>query len=381
MMRKRLLWAGLAALVTLGLALALSRRAEAAGYPPPPSPGVSNEYCLGCHGKPDQIKTLPSGEQLYLTIDPAVYAKSVHGSGGYACVQCHTTITAYPHPENTAQDRRDVTLELYPTCQQCHLGNYERAEDSVHQEALNGGDKNAAVCSDCHNPHAQVRLTHPDTGELLPNAHLLIPQTCARCHSAIYDQYAESVHGQALTEFHNPDVPACIDCHGVHNIQSPTTNAFRNTSTAMCANCHTDEERMSKYDISTAVLSTYLADFHGTTVTLFQKEAPDQETNKPVCFDCHGIHNIARSADPQHGLQMQTNVLVACQKCHPDATPNFPAAWLSHYEPSPEKNPLVYYVDLFYQFFIPGVLGGMAIFVASDVWRRFLRRGKGAAHS
>ena len=373
-------WLFISAFLGAGLALAVFTLAFAV---PSASaePGVGNEYCLSCHGQPDQIKDLPSGERLYLTIDPTLYADSVHGQGGYACVQCHTDIRTFPHPESKAQDRRDVTLSMYTTCKQCHSGNFEKTLDSVHQKALEEGNKNAAVCSDCHNPHAQQRLTHPDTRQLLPRAHVQIPQTCARCHSEIYDQYKKSVHGAARLENINPDVPACIDCHGVHNIPDPTTAAFRLRSPELCAKCHTDPARMSKYGISTQVLNTYLADFHGTTVTLFEKQTPDQVTNKPVCFDCHGIHDIARPDDPQKGLQVKENLLQTCQKCHPDATPNFPDAWLSHYDPSPDKNPLVYYVNLFYKIFIPSVIGGMALFVASDIGRRLIKRGKGAARS
>ena len=124
---------------------------------------------------------------------------------------------------------------------------------------------------------------------------------------------------------------------------------------------------MDKYGISTQVLDTYVADFHGTTVTLFEKEAPDQETDKPVCFDCHGVHDIKRVDDPVEGLRIKENLLARCQVCHPDATANFPDAWLSHYIPSPERNTLVYLVDQFYKFFIPTVLGGMAILVVFDV--------------
>jgi len=373
-------WLFISAFLGAGLALAVFTLAFAV---PSASaePGVGNEYCLSCHGQPDQIKDLPSGERLYLTIDPRLYADSVHGQGGYACVQCHTDIRTFPHPESKAQDRRDVTLSMYTTCKQCHSGNFEKTLDSVHQKALEEGNKNAAVCSDCHNPHAQQRLTHPDTRQLLPRAHVQIPQTCARCHSEIYDQYKKSVHGAARLENINPDVPACIDCHGVHNIPDPTTAAFRLRSPELCAKCHTDPARMSKYGISTQVLNTYLADFHGTTVTLFEKQTPDQVTNKPVCFDCHGIHDIARPDDPQKGLQVKENLLQTCQKCHPDATPNFPDAWLSHYDPSSDKNPLVYYVNLFYKIFIPSVIGGMALFVASDIGRRLIKRGKGAARS
>jgi hypothetical protein len=86
------------------------------------------------------------------------------------------------------------------------------------------------------------------------------------------------------------------------------------------------------------------------------------------------VHNIARADDPQKGLSVKANLLTTCQRCHPEATPNFPDSWLSHYIPSPEKNSVVYYVNVFYQFFIPGVIGGMLIFVASDIGRRWLRR-------
>jgi hypothetical protein len=100
-------------------------------------------------------------------------------------------------------------------------------------------------------------------------------------------------------------------------------------------------------------------------------------TNKPVCFDCHGVHNISRPDDPQKGLRVKENLLATCQKCHPEATANFPDAWLSHYIPSPQQNSLVYYVNQFYRFFIPTVLGGMGIFVASDIGWKLLRRRKG----
>ena len=138
---------------------------------------------------------------------------------------------------------------------------------------------------------------------------------------------------------------------------------------------------MSQYGISTNVLNTYVADFHGTTVTLFEKISPEQPTNKPVCFDCHGIHSIKKVDDPVYGLEMKDNLLIACQRCHPNATANFPDAWMSHYIPSPDKYPIVYYVNLFYKFFIPAVLGGMGIFVISDMARRLIELIKGAKHA
>ena len=52
-----------------------------------------------------------------------------------------------------------------------------------------------------------------------------------------------------------------------------------------------------------------MADFHGSTVTLFQRRHPDQVTNKPVCYDCHGVHDIASKNDPKKGLQVKENLL------------------------------------------------------------------------
>ena len=369
----------------LALALAgMARPASAAAMPPSSqpvsafSPAADNAACLSCHSQPGLTKTLPSGEVLSLTIDQSHFSASVHQ--GLNCTDCHKDITGFPHPALRAQNLRSVSLQFYTVCQQCHATQYNQTLESVHQKALVGGNLNAAICTDCHNPHSQTQIKDPKTGALLPGARLLIPQVCARCHSAIYDQYKQSVHGAALTQADNTDVPTCIDCHGVHNIEDPTSTAFRISSPLLCAKCHTNASIMNKYGISTQVLNTYVADFHGTTVTLFEKISPNQATNKPVCFDCHGVHEIKRVDDPVYGLAMKQNLLKACQRCHPDATTNFPAAWMSHYIPSPTHDALVYYVNLFYKIFIPAVIGGMLVYVISDIARRLLERRKGVKH-
>jgi hypothetical protein len=185
------------------------------------------------------------------------------------------------------------------------------------------------------------------------------------------------VHGAALLGEGNEDVPSCIDCHQVHSVSGPLSEgSFHLFSPQICAECHEDAALMSKYGISTDVIDTYVSDFHGTTVYLFQSTAPDQETNKPVCIDCHGVHNMRQVDDPESAV-IKENLLATCQKCHPDATANFPTSWVSHYRPSLTHSPLVFFVRLFYMILIPVVLGGMAIFVATDIYRR-ARRGRGA---
>jgi predicted CXXCH cytochrome family protein len=243
-------------------------------------------------------------------------------------------------------------------------------------QAHNAGNEMAPACTDCHNPHTQTHLVD-ENGKTLKEARVNIPVTCSKCHAEITEQYKNSVHGASLLEEGNTDTPTCIDCHSVHNV-AEVDNAFRLRSPQICSKCHADKELMDKYGLSSEVNNTYVADFHGTTVTIFEKTAPDQVTNTPVCIDCHGVHNMTRSDDPNNGLHIKANLLRTCQKCHPEATENFPDSWMSHYKASPKTAPLVYYVNLFYKIVIPVVIGGMVLYILSDIIRRLIEKRKGA---
>src|SRR4030042_5638246 len=183
-----------------------------------------------------------------------------------------------------------------------------------------------------------------------------IAVACSKCHRGIYEEYASSIHGSALLE-ENPDVPVCITCHGVHNIPSATTASFRLGSLDLCAGCHANKELMDKYGISSNVLKTYLDDFHGKTAGFYQKEPSEVWPETPVCADCPGRHDIKAVQEPESQV-IKENLLATCRKCHPDARANFPSAWLSHYEPSLDKAPLVYLVNMYYRVLIPLMVAG-----------------------
>lgn len=335
---------------------------------------ADNSDCLKCHQVEALETQADNGETLKLFVDAEKYDHSVHGESGVKCVDCHVGFRPSPGHGFEVESLRAATIKLNETCANCHATQADQEKDGVHALARSEGKMEAAVCTDCHTAHEVRRLRYPVTGQQLPGTRIWIAQTCQQCHSAIFDKYKESVHGSALINENNVDVPTCIDCHGVHVIEDPTTTAFRLSSPQLCAGCHTNAAIMDRYGISTQVLNTYVADFHGTTVTIFEKVSPDAVTDKPVCYDCHGIHDIVSADDPEKGLRVRQNILTKCQQCHPDATANFPDAWMSHYIPSPEKYPVVYYVDLFYKFFIPAVLGPMLILVVMDFGRMMINR-------
>jgi hypothetical protein len=324
--------------------------------------GVADETCLACHAQPGQTFELPSGELLYISVDPETYYASAHGQAGIACVQCHTDISSYPHPPFAAETRREYTVEHYEMCQTCHIQPYEEATNDAHLLAIDRGVMEAATCVDCHGVHD---ITHP--AQPLSR----IPQTCQRCHSLIFEEFRNSVHGEALIGAGNPDVPTCSDCHNHHNMQGPTNTQFALFSPELCARCHANRELAERYEMNPYVYDTYVADFHGTSITIFQAVAPGQRPNQALCIDCHGVHDIFRVDDP---ASVRAQILPTCQQCHPQADIDFPDAWLSHYPPSPRHAPLVFYARLFYTILIPVLIGGMVIFVVGDIGRRISDR-------
>lgn len=336
----------------------------------------STEFCLSCHANPYLQMTLASGEVISVAFDEEAYAASVHGqhgTTGYLCTRCHVGMNEYPHAPVAAETARDLTIEMSTSCSRCHTDMYDETADGAHFTLLANGNHDAAVCSDCHTGHAVEPLRDPVTRAALPTAAQTGVEMCADCHSEIYSRYTQSVHGAALLEG-NTDVATCSDCHGVHSVEGPTTNtAFKLFSPDTCATCHADQDLMAKYGINTDVFNTYVADFHGTTVSIFQHTAAGQEFNSPVCVDCHGVHDMV-AVSAENSPLLKENLVGVCQRCHPGATTNFPDAWLSHYTPSLERTPITTIATVAYAIMIPAVIGGLGMFVVTDMRRR--RRNK-----
>jgi cytochrome c553 len=331
---------------------------QAPSQTPPPTPPEGVAYCLACHEDKDAALTLDDKTSLSLTVDWAEFTRSVHGKQ-LVCTDCHAKYDQ-DHPSGkTFASRRAYTLSAYATCKKCHFDTYTKTLESVHYKLLKAGMDSAPVCSDCHGSH-NIQNPHAKRA--------MLSRSCASCHVATYEQYAKSVHGKALVEDGNLDVPACADCHTHHQIQAPDSATFKLNVPGICIKCHGDKALMSKYGISTTVAQTYLSDFHGVTASLTKAASTGQPQMVVTCVNCHGMHDIA-SPKLRGAEAMRTTVAAACASCHQGASPGFPAAWLSHYEPSLRHAPMVYVVDLFYRFFIPFMVFGLVLQVLLHVYR------------
>lgn len=337
-------------------------------------PTGDNSFCLTCHADSSDTKILADGTELSVGVDLTELENSVHGSsndeGRLGCVDCHG-IDTFPHDNPLPETGRAYTVQTSLSCTNCHTEQTDNLNDDVHYVALSNGNLRSATCVDCHGAHDIQPPNEPITQ---------ISVTCGDCHSTTFTEYRDSVHGEALFDG-DENAPTCVSCHGVHGIQHPTTALFRNRSPELCAICHADEDLMSQYDISTNVFDSYLADFHGTTVSLFDQSDPNVPSNKAVCYDCHGVHDITR-ADDSKSQVVRENLLATCQECHPDASSDFPDTWVGHFDPTIESNPLLYVVNLFYDIVIPLVVGAFIFLIAVDIIGRIRRRfgGQGEQH-
>lgn len=186
-----------------------------------------------------------------------------------------------------------------------------------------------------------------------------------------YGDWQNSVHGQAYLAG-DTNAPACTDCHSDPAGDEFLSAAGRLLIPERCANCHTDEEKMSSYGLATDVYDTYLADFHGTTIAYYRNQKEPEWRYEAVCSDCHEYHAVFGKDDPRSTVSA-ANLQSTCQRCHADAPPNFDNA--GHYRTSGSSaSPLVSVLGWIYRILIPTVIGLMLVYIGLDIISRLRTR-------
>lgn len=325
-----------------------------------------NDHCLRCHKHAMGIR-LRNGEHVSLKVDAAALGGSVHAK--LACFDCHFGFSSTQHPKRNFNSPRDFSIAQSEACRRCHFDKYTKTLESIHYSILSQGNLKAPVCTDCHGSHTVVQARADK---------LQSSRRCGRCHQEVYQIYTKSVHGTALIAENNLDVPICADCHTAHTIIGAHTQDYTDRVPEICGKCHSDVALMGKYGLYPGVVTSYLQDFHGVTLQLYQRQkngdgAAASRRSIATCVDCHGIHDITKTTGPSSNL-VKARLVKRCEKCHPGATEDFPDAWLSHYEPSLSNAPLVYLINLTYQVFIPFMLIGLVLQILLHIWRYAVNR-------
>ena len=166
-----------------------------------------------------------------------------------------------------------------------------------------------------------------------------ISRTCARCHQAHLGRLRERACTASRSLDGNADVPVCTDCHRSHDIGGAAHHRVARADAGDVRQVpHQREPLMAKYGLSTNVVSHLprrLPRHDARRSRSTSGTAAPGGAVAALCIDCHGVHDItARRRDPQSPV-LKANLVADMPQVPPGGAPTtFPAAWLSHYEPS-----------------------------------------------
>jgi cytochrome b subunit of formate dehydrogenase len=338
-----------------------------------PAPKPTNDDCLACHGDPAMTKDV-NGKPVSLYLSPEAFKNSMHG-GMFTCVDCHADVKSSPHETTPAKvscaqchadqqaaydrsfhakaiqagDTRAATCvdchgsphellaasdprskvshaNIPATCGTCHGQKFVMAasghsnqpflsyQESVHGRLVASGSDKAAVCTDCHGSHEILAASDAKS----PIFKFNVPATCAKCHSAVQQEFMQSIHGQAITRG-NWQAPVCTDCHGIHSIKArldPNSSvSAQNLARVTCARCHEGVRLSQEFGVAGRRTTTYLESYHGLASKLGSQVVAN-------CASCHGVHNILPSSDPRSTIN-RANLVATCGHCHPGVTDKF----------------------------------------------------------
>lgn len=176
-----------------------------------------------------------------------------------------------------------------------------RPELIVTPKALVGGPHEKLKCIECHEDAAR-----------LPHAATLNRSTCAKsCHENAWTAYNAGAHKKAFDESKEL-APTCASCHGGHDIlRIADRKAPQNrlNSLFLCGNCHEKHGVDQDGGDSKQRVSTYLASAHAKAVT---KAGLLWGAS---CADCHGAHQVLKSADPDSKVN-RSRIPETCGQCH-----------------------------------------------------------------
>jgi len=329
------------------------------------------QTCRGCHatlGPEDQVQ-LEDGTELPTYVGTNAIDHSVHADD-LDCIDCHRAMRGYPHEPIRVPTERAYRHEMSKNCNGCHFELFDRLRDSMHFQQVREDNLDAATCVDCHGHHEVESPAEPRDE---------VSRRCAQCHEEVAEVYADSIHGESLSDG-SAHSPVCTDCHGAHAIQPSKNQKFHAGSYQICANCHGDPDIMAIYEINPNVIDTYLDDFHGVSNYLYTKVGHVPERPIATCGDCHGVHDVREIGTEGGSEFLREHVAAMCEECHEGAGTSFAGAWMGHEDPSLQGSPLVWVVMWGYRILIPVMVIALLIHIFMHFYRAAVERARTGGH-
>ena len=122
---------------------------------------ITSEDCLHCHSRTDCQSR--AGKSMFLDFE--IFSRSVHGSKGVNCLDCHEGIS-----EISITKRIPHKKPAAPACKKCHESVWKQYANSVHAKL------SAKACDSCHDAHYGRTWHH------MGSEHR--QKICLKCHDA-----------------------------------------------------------------------------------------------------------------------------------------------------------------------------------------------------
>jgi hypothetical protein len=173
---------------------------------------TESQYCLTCH-KGKLSMTMKNGESLSVYVDEALLKSSAHGK--LQCTACHTDFSKTQHPIRVFKSKREFTLAGTKLCSKCHSDAFKKYEKSIHYALFKSGNPKAPICTDCHGTAHSLASTKTNKTIGLTS--------CNKCHEDMKASYEASIHYKLLVQG-NKNAPVCSSCHNAHDVQNTSTS-------------------------------------------------------------------------------------------------------------------------------------------------------------
>jgi cytochrome b subunit of formate dehydrogenase len=194
--------------------------------------------CSKCHAN----KNVTDEYKMKYPSVASQYQESIHGQAllkkglivAPSCNDCHGV-----HDIKRSVDRSSPInhANVAKTCGKCHVTVEAIYNKSIHGQLLAKGDPRGPVCIQCHTAHT---IEKPTGGHFKLQA----DQTCGKCHADRLEHYRDTYHGKAMAlgrANNAPDVAACFDCHGHHDVlpvSDPNSRLAPGHIVQTCQQCH-----------------------------------------------------------------------------------------------------------------------------------------------
>ena len=165
------------------------------------------------------------------------------------------------------------------------------------------------ACVDCHGSHD---VASPRAGEDDAGGPPLI-SLCTTCHDEVVEHFERSEHGRSLAD-RVKGAPDCLTCH-----DRPVTKARERRNGAdlkvhqerVCLSCHLDDPGVRARMVPAAgFIAAYEESVHGAALLQGNAAAAN-------CVDCHGSHDMKHGSDPEARISRE-HLPETCGTCHTD---------------------------------------------------------------